>query len=478
MTRSLEDEILLPGLDVRILQHFEPSDTVELQPGDALYLPPRVAHHGVSTSADCLTYSMGFRAPSRSELLLSFAAHAARNLAEDDRFTDGDLPPVASAARRAAIEPHTTRRVRELLREAISCVLDDDDAFEAWVGEPLTARARALGSKAADADAARRAREGGAATATDDGVGGSEGPDELGPAARQAMAEWIRELEGDIEGDDDTQPGPDDGSDAAAAAALKAELEAELEGLMESEGGGGAEEGTEEKEREADDDDEEEDDHDEEEEEDDEGGSRGSLGAPPPSELIAAILAGGAGAPSLRLCEGAALAFVEHSGSAGTAAAAADDGEAAAAEDDATPGAFAPGDVVRLRGQAHPTDDGLRGVVAEVGERGCTVRLMNEGNRPRFFAFAQLELAVKAEAREAAPPPRPTPPPRASIFVNGERVATLVEATAVAHLPLLCASSRVDAAVLAAPLRESAELQQLVDALVRRDVFWVEVSPQ
>ena len=44
-------------------------------------------------------------------------------------------------------------------------------------------------------------------------------------------------------------------------------------------------------------------------------------------------------------------------------------------------------------------DNGLRAVVAEVGQEGCTVRLMNEGNRSRYFPFKQLELALKAEAR-------------------------------------------------------------------------------
>ena len=59
--------------------------------------------------------------------------------------------------------------------------------------------------------------------------------------------------------------------------------------------------------------------------------------------------------------------------------------------------------------------------------------------------------------------------------MNGERAATLCDATAVRHLPLLCATSRVDATQLAVALRESAELQALVEAFVRRDIFWVDV---
>jgi hypothetical protein len=46
----------------------------------------------------------------------------------------------------------------------------------------------------------------------------------------------------------------------------------------------------------------------------------------------------------------------------------------------------------------------LRGKVAEVGGRSCTVRLMNEGNRPRFFPFDELALvALPSAAPRRAP---------------------------------------------------------------------------
>ena len=59
---------LRPGLDLRILRRFRAEATWVLEPGDMLYLPPGVAHHGVALE-DCLTYSIGFRAPSGRELL-------------------------------------------------------------------------------------------------------------------------------------------------------------------------------------------------------------------------------------------------------------------------------------------------------------------------------------------------------------------------------------------------------------------------
>jgi len=53
-------------LDValRILQEFDATETFVCERGDLLYLPPQLAHYGVSQSDDCMTWSVGFRAPS------------------------------------------------------------------------------------------------------------------------------------------------------------------------------------------------------------------------------------------------------------------------------------------------------------------------------------------------------------------------------------------------------------------------------
>ena len=50
---------------------FNPTHDWVLQPGDMLYLPPGVPHHGVAVDA-CLTFSIGMRAPSSAELLGDF----------------------------------------------------------------------------------------------------------------------------------------------------------------------------------------------------------------------------------------------------------------------------------------------------------------------------------------------------------------------------------------------------------------------
>ena len=63
-----KDLRLQEGVPLKILQNFEPEQEFVLEPGDMLYLPPRYAHDGVAMG-ECMTYSIGFRAPARDELV-------------------------------------------------------------------------------------------------------------------------------------------------------------------------------------------------------------------------------------------------------------------------------------------------------------------------------------------------------------------------------------------------------------------------
>ena len=64
-----ESTALMPHDDLRLLADFEATDEWILEPGDILYVPPGVSHEGIAVGDDCMTYSIGFRAPSRSELI-------------------------------------------------------------------------------------------------------------------------------------------------------------------------------------------------------------------------------------------------------------------------------------------------------------------------------------------------------------------------------------------------------------------------
>ena len=59
---------LRADLPLKILAHFTAEQEFVLDPGDMLYLPPRWAHEGVAIGGDCMTCSIGLRAPGRFEI--------------------------------------------------------------------------------------------------------------------------------------------------------------------------------------------------------------------------------------------------------------------------------------------------------------------------------------------------------------------------------------------------------------------------
>lgn len=124
---------LLPHPDLRLLAAFEPRQEWVLEPGDILYLPPGFAHWGVAEGDDCMTYSVGFRAPSRAELISHFCDHLLADLDDDDRYRDGALVPAANPGE---IDAQALARLRELALAR----LDDPTAFADWFGGYATAR--------------------------------------------------------------------------------------------------------------------------------------------------------------------------------------------------------------------------------------------------------------------------------------------------------------------------------------------------
>jgi len=71
-----KDLTLQAGLPLKVLQNFEPEEEWVLEPGDMLYLPPHIAHDGIA-EGECMTCSIGFRAPSERELTAQFLYHLA-----------------------------------------------------------------------------------------------------------------------------------------------------------------------------------------------------------------------------------------------------------------------------------------------------------------------------------------------------------------------------------------------------------------
>ena len=76
--------------ELKLLEKFTASDQWELAPGDMLYLPPGVPHHGEAVDA-CMTFSVGMRAPSQAELIVDLAEELAARLPDEARYADPDL---------------------------------------------------------------------------------------------------------------------------------------------------------------------------------------------------------------------------------------------------------------------------------------------------------------------------------------------------------------------------------------------------
>lgn len=87
---SQRDRSLIPDAPLRILQRFRKEEEWTVGAGDLLYLPPKYAHYGVALD-DCLTYSIGFRAPSAQELLGQFLVFLEENLEARGMYEDPDL---------------------------------------------------------------------------------------------------------------------------------------------------------------------------------------------------------------------------------------------------------------------------------------------------------------------------------------------------------------------------------------------------
>ena len=125
------DDTLIEGAPLKILRHFEPEQEWLLEPGDMLYLPPRWGHDGVA-EGECMTGSVGFRAPSDDGLareLLQRLAEAEpvhgrlyRDPQQPATPTPGAMPEGLQAFARQALEQMLAERgaVERALGEVFS----------------------------------------------------------------------------------------------------------------------------------------------------------------------------------------------------------------------------------------------------------------------------------------------------------------------------------------------------------------------
>ena len=116
---------------VMILPEWQAETSVELNPGDLLYLPPRIGHNGVAVTDDCITCSVGFRAPATHEMLRSFSDEIGELIGHDERYEDPDLTVSEDAG---VISDEAIDRAHQMLLNH----LQDKQRFREWFGRFVT----------------------------------------------------------------------------------------------------------------------------------------------------------------------------------------------------------------------------------------------------------------------------------------------------------------------------------------------------
>lgn len=130
-----EAEELQDNDQVKLLAEFKEQEIHQLNAGDMLYIPAGKAHWGIATSDDCITFSVGFRAPSEKELLSTLLENIAAELSDHHRYKDSltsidPHPAKINPASFQQLEKMTHRLTADKLQSAAN------QAFGELVTEP------------------------------------------------------------------------------------------------------------------------------------------------------------------------------------------------------------------------------------------------------------------------------------------------------------------------------------------------------
>lgn len=131
MGRKAPDLSFRDDVDIKLLRTFTPTHDWVLAPGDMLYLPPLVPHHGVA-EGPCLTFSVGMRAPSSAELIGDYLDTLIEDADEAIRYHDEDLQAQADPYE---IDDAAMRRAIEALN---ALRMNDADKLGDWFGRFIT----------------------------------------------------------------------------------------------------------------------------------------------------------------------------------------------------------------------------------------------------------------------------------------------------------------------------------------------------
>jgi 50S ribosomal protein L16 3-hydroxylase len=125
------DPALDPRAPLKVLRRFEAEQEHVLEPGDLLYLPPHWAHEGVAVGGDCMTCSIGMRAPQRGALAGELVQRLAESCSDTTLYRDTEQ----SATRTPAAIPSTLTR---FAADAVRRLANDSRQIGRALGEVLS----------------------------------------------------------------------------------------------------------------------------------------------------------------------------------------------------------------------------------------------------------------------------------------------------------------------------------------------------
>lgn len=121
---------IIEGLPIKLLLNFNETDRWILEPGDMLYLPPALSHYGIACG-QCMTYSIGFRAPSHSEIAQTLLDNIIIESSDDLRYQDRQFSRIDKPGQitQAALEP---------IKDLLKTLIDDEHLLARALGELMS----------------------------------------------------------------------------------------------------------------------------------------------------------------------------------------------------------------------------------------------------------------------------------------------------------------------------------------------------
>ena len=116
---------------LKLLKDMQVDQEVTLGSGDVLYIPPGYSHWGIADSPG-FCYSVGFRAPSRAEMIEAFSDRMIAESSESDRFVDVAGLQVADRGEITPLQWQSAWR-------SLHASLNDPQAFLMALGALVTA---------------------------------------------------------------------------------------------------------------------------------------------------------------------------------------------------------------------------------------------------------------------------------------------------------------------------------------------------